>query len=133
MKDKKFLKGTLIVIVAFFVLCNVAFASFGSVFGGRIIENKATEIRTLEESGYNCTVPGETIQIRSIKGPVAYLIRYGTRAKTNTTPSINQTIIGKYSNQESITCTKTNPDGSTSTTNVLIDVITIAILFVAFY
>jgi hypothetical protein len=116
----------LIVVLVFLISFEVTFAafSFGNVFGGRILRTEATEITTLEDTGYICVVPGSTIEIISIKGPTAYLIPTGITPKTNTTPKEGQAILGKYQGQATIVCTRKDGE-TTSDKNVFLDIITL--------
>ncbi|MFZ2205667.1 MAG: hypothetical protein WAV23_03695 [Minisyncoccia bacterium] len=95
------------ILVLFFVLItiNVAYAfSLGQPFGGKIIKTKATQIQTLEAT-HTCVVPGDTIDIKSIKGPISYFISYSTLPKTNSRISSNQQILGMYTGKTPIICT----------------------------
>lgn len=107
----------LVVIVAF----NIAHAgTVGKAFGGKIINVKATEIQSLEESNYNCNVPGTSITIKPVtKGsPNTFLIPTSVKSRTNTTPRAGQQIKGLYSQSKTtIICKfRGTPPSSTSVT-----------------
>lgn len=94
-----------LILLFIFVTIKISYAfSLNQSFGGRIIMTKALEIQTLESSGFTCTVPGTTIQVKPIKGPSSYIIPYGVKSKTNTTPSVGQQVIGKYAGKTSVIC-----------------------------
>lgn len=76
------------------------------IFGGKIINTKASKIQSLESSGYTCVVTGTTINIKPTKGPANYFIPFSTISKTGKTVSANKWILGKYSGKTTITCTK---------------------------
>lgn len=103
---KNFIKF-IILFLFLFVSAQVAFAfsagSFGQIFGGKIINEKATEIQELEMSGYQCMVFGTTITIRSIKGPTTYIIPATVMPKSGGTGA-GKWIMGKYSGKTMITC-----------------------------
>ena len=114
-------KNNIVVIasMSFFALLilsiNIAHAaSSGRFFGGRIVETKALKIEILEDSEYECEVPGSTIEIETIgspKGtPTSYFISAGTKSKTNTKTRNGQLIIGKYSGKTTITCIRPEPE-----------------------
>lgn len=114
------------------VLCISLFAVFGVVeavgisqqFAGIITQTKAQEIQVLENTGYTCTVPGTSIQIRpkAKRGvqPTSYMIPFGTISKTKNALRANQQIIGKYSGKTTITCV--HPAGDVQT--VQLDTVT---------
>lgn len=96
----------LVVVLVFFVSFQVTLAAFGNIFGGRITNLKALQIEKLEEAGYDCEVPGSTIEIRSIKGPTAYFTPQNIVPKTKTIPAMGAAIIGKYNGKTDIICRK---------------------------
>jgi hypothetical protein len=75
-------------------------------FGGKIVDNKATEIKSVESSNYKCEVPGTTITIKPVGTyPMSYFIPSGVSSKTGTTPRSGQWILGLYSSTVTpITC-----------------------------
>ncbi len=111
----------LISFVLFFLLTQTALATYGTVFGGRIVSTKAVRVQTLESAGYTCPESESTIEIFPIKGPTAYYAPYSAN-RTRTTLALGQKILGKYAGQMTIVCTKVNPDGTTSVENVLLDI-----------
>ncbi len=79
--------------------------SLGLPFGGTIINTKATTVELLEDSGFSCMVPGQTIAIKPVgKSPINYFIPFAVISKTKTTPRISQWILGLYSTPTIITC-----------------------------
>ena len=76
-------------------------------FGGRIISTTAVEIRTLENAGYTCEVPGETITIAPVgKYPTSYLIPFGVESRSMRPLGNNRWILGSYKPITTpITCT----------------------------
>ena len=126
-----------IVIVTFVVLLTtgIAFASFFNFFnilkgfGGKIITAKATEIKALEESGWECNVPGSSITIRPVRSsyPTDYIIPNDVESRTDTIPTKDQAIIGLYYplKKTTVTCTKPcpPPPGNECTTTVTLDTI----------
>ncbi|MFA5095542.1 MAG: hypothetical protein WC447_02705 [Candidatus Paceibacterota bacterium] len=111
-------KGTIFVLLIVFLVsisAKIVFAySFlGGVFGGKIINTKATEVTILEATGYVCPMSGTSISITPIGSPIGtptdYFIPSYITSKTRTTPTMSQLILGRYSGQTMITCT--NPAG----------------------
>ncbi|MFH1608915.1 MAG: hypothetical protein ABH951_02795, partial [Patescibacteria group bacterium] len=92
-------------------------------FGGKIINTKALEIKTLESSNYHCNVSGETLEVNPIKGPSSFAISSGTQNKTGYKIRSGQWIIGKYSGKTTITCIFQGEPPSTQT--VTLDTITL--------
>lgn len=122
---KKIFTRTILVFLFVLITIKIAYAvSLGKDFGGRIIKTTATKVQSLENSGWACVVPGTSIDIRPIKGPVSYLIPAFVRSKTNTTPASGQQIIGKYSGKTPIVCTRACPP-AVCTTTVTLDTITL--------
>lgn len=77
-------KNFIILFLFLFVSVQIVFADTNvssKVFGGRITAIKATEIKTLEDDGYTCSVPGTSITISPVKGPKTYLIETGIKQK----------------------------------------------------
>lgn len=77
-------------------------------FSGVVLKMKATEIETLENSGFVCPVPGQTLTIRQ-KGksgyqPTSYVVFAHTKSKTLTPLAVQQKIIGKYGTKYPIVC-----------------------------
>lgn len=109
---KRFFLKIAIVVFVVLLTTGVAFASFFGFlkgFGGKIISAKATEIKTLENSGWSCAVPGSSITIRPARSsyPTSYIIPAGVESKTETTPTAGQAILGLYSpTKTTVTCTK---------------------------
>jgi len=97
-----------IIVLVILVSIKIAYASLGIYkgFGGKILDSKATEIQTLEDSDYWCAVPGTSITIKPIGNyPTSYVIPYSVKSKTNTTPRSGQWIIGLYSPiKTTVTC-----------------------------
>jgi hypothetical protein len=121
---KKGIIFILLIVFLVFTSTEIVFAYSGSqVFGGKIINTKATKIQELESSGYICTVYGSSITIRSIKGPTTYVIPATTIAKTRTIPAVGKWIMGKYSGKTMVTCTKAGDPPLT--TMVTLDTITL--------
>ena len=121
MKRKIFINIGLVVLV-FFISFEIVYAtsiSLGKIFGGRIINTTATEIQTLQSSGWECIVPGTSITIRPIKSPATYIIPAGVISKTKTTPRSGQWILGKYSGKTTVTCTRACPPAICTTTATL--------------
>ncbi len=100
-----------ILVVGFLVFFSgeIVLASFGSNFGGRILNTTATEIQEKEWSGYTCTPFGTTITIRPIgsppRTPTSYIIPTNTRSRTGTTIRSGQLILGKYGGETAVNCT----------------------------
>lgn len=90
------------------------------VFGGQIVETKASQIKSLEDEGYSCSVSGTSIEIKSTKGPTSYLIPSGTTSKTKYQIRANQWILGKYNGKTTITCTRDEEEST-----VTLDTITL--------
>lgn len=110
------LLSMLIVVVAFDRVS--AAASATQPFGGSIVNTKATEIESMENSNYKCVVPGTTITIKSVvkSAPTTYFISSGTKSKTGYSPRAGQQIKGLYSNSKTtITCIFQGTPPSTST------------------
>jgi hypothetical protein len=85
----------------------VSAASASKTFGGKIINTKATEIQSMENSNYKCAVPGTTITIKSNlnSSPTTYLIPSSVKSKTRSYPKAGQQILGLYSQSKTtITC-----------------------------
>lgn len=80
----------------------------GGVFGGRVVNTKAIEIQMLEESGFQCMVPGTSITILPLGSPtgtpISYLIPIGVTSRTRNSIDTGQLILGKYFGQVAITC-----------------------------
>lgn len=76
-------------------------------FGGKITNIRATRVRNQESMGYKCIVPGTAIDIKPVGSyPTSYVIPSGVRSKTNTTPTVGQSILGNYTpTVTSISCT----------------------------
>jgi len=86
-------------------------------FAGEILNTKSAQVESYEGGGYICEVPGETIEIKPIKGQSSYLIPEGTKPKTNHLIRTGQNIIGVERGSTTINCkrceTKTgNSSGS---------------------
>ena len=93
--------------------------SSGGIFGGRIIDTKATEIRALESAGYNCFTLGSSISIMLIGSPAgtptSYFIPYYVIPKTRTQPASGRLILGKYGGTATINCTLASDPPQTTT------------------
>lgn len=104
---KNFLRVLFVVVIIFASVEVVyAYSNGGEIFGGRIVNTKATEIEDLESSGYQCDIDGTTITIDPIKGHETYLIPSNIRSKTNREITSHKWIMGKFSGTSSVTCTK---------------------------
>jgi hypothetical protein len=80
-------------------------------FGGKITKLKASELENYESEGYECEVPGTTIEIRPIKGNTAsYIIPKGLRPRTKYNVNSGQSILGKSSGSTNINCKKCETD-----------------------
>jgi len=99
-------KGIIFVLLITFAVFigakTVSAFSFGNFFGGRIIDIKALEIRTLENVGYTCdTTGGSSIEIIPIGSPSyapsSYFIPSYIYSKTGYPIMTGQLIIGRYS------------------------------------
>jgi len=76
-------------------------------FGGKITRLKASEVENYESAGYDCEVPGDTIEIRPIKGnTTSYLIPNGLQPRTKYNPNAGQSIIGRSKGSTTINCKK---------------------------
>lgn len=120
------IKRALIYFVFLFLLIFISFeithaTSFKKPFGGTIIKTKATQIETLENSGWTCTVAGETIEIKPIssKYPTSYMIPANVQSSTKNKLSENQKIIGNYLGKTIITCVRSCPPAECVTTTSL--------------
>jgi hypothetical protein len=104
-----------------------AYSSFGSIFGGRIINTKALEIESLEGTGYQCYVPGSSITISPIGSPLgtptSYFIPSFVTPKNRSLPSIGKLIMGKYIGKTMISCIY--PSNPPMFTTVSLDTITL--------
>jgi hypothetical protein len=111
-KISKILVIALVLIISIKIV--YAAGSTGKVFGGRILKTEATEITTLEASGYSCQMSGGSsieIKVMGVKyAPTAYYIPSGTKSKTNTVPTAKQLTIGRYSGTTTITCIHDDPE-----------------------
>jgi len=123
-----------ILLIIFLVFASVkvvfAFSSFGSVFGGRIIDTKAVAVRTLENIGYICGMEyfGTSLEILPLGSPpgtpTSYYIYNYTHSKTRTIPMSGKLIMGKYFGKMTQICRKPCPPGECLQT-VTLDVITL--------
>src|SRR3989344_5207123 len=120
---QKLLVGVLVVLSGFFIITSTTNATFGFrlFFGGIIANTEAIEITVLKGAGYDCVIPGSTIEIWSAAGPTSYFIPSSNPPRTNTIPASYQQILGEYGGDTNITCT--HPEGSV--TNVLLPTISI--------
>jgi len=112
-----------IIILVVLISVKITHAAFSvdKVFGGKITQNKASEIQDLESSGFTCMVPGTSITIKPVGSyPATYVITWATKSKTNTTPTSGQWILGLYNPMKTIiTCTKPCPPTICTTTTSL--------------
>jgi hypothetical protein len=81
-------------------------------FGGKITDEEALQISTLEDSGWDCAVPGDTFDIRaygnSPTGP--YLVPFGVSSKSGGAAAPQKWVLGFYNQtQTRITCTRSCP------------------------
>ncbi len=122
---KKNFVFTLLIIFSVLVGIKIVYAAglAEKLFGGKIIHTKATEIQSLEASGWTCVVPGTSIAIKPIKGPVDYFIPLSTTSETKKKPATRKLIMGKYSGKTTITCTRICPPAFCTTT-VTLDTVT---------
>ena len=104
-----------------------AYSSFGSIFGGRIINTKALEIESLEGTGYRCYVPGTSITISLIGSPLgtptSYFIPSFVMSKNGSLPAVGKLIMGKYMGKTMISCIY--PSNPPMFTSVSLDTITL--------
>ncbi|MEK7105765.1 MAG: hypothetical protein AAB895_00220 [Patescibacteria group bacterium] len=103
------LKVSILLLILLIVVAFDTASAAGATrpFGGRITNTKATEIQSLENSNYKCTVPGTTITIKPVtrSSPTTFLIPSGVKSKTGYTPRAGQQIKGLYSQSKtSIVC-----------------------------
>ncbi|MCX6753129.1 MAG: hypothetical protein NTW62_02180 [Candidatus Nomurabacteria bacterium] len=101
-KDWTKLSILIVLIVSF----EIAHASSGQFFAGRITQAPDQEVQSLADSDYTCEPENTTIDIQSFKGPTAYYIPQGTESKTKNQQKDGQLVIGRYSGTTTITCTE---------------------------
>lgn len=128
LKNKRVIWIALAVVFLVFFSTKIVFAySFNSQFAGRIVYTKAIEIQALEMAGFQCVVPGSTIQIISIgspaRTPTSYYIPPYVRSKTGNSTRASQLIIGKYGGKMAIACTSKTVPPVVKTVNL--DIITL--------
>jgi len=76
-------------------------------FGGKVTRLKASLVEDHESAGYECEVPGSTIEIRPIKGnTTSYFIPDGLRPRTKYSVNAGQSILGISKNYTTINCKK---------------------------
>ena len=123
---KKGIIFILLIVFLVFTSTEIVFAfsgSYGQVFGGKIINTKAAEIKELELSGYICVVNGTSVTVKPIKGPATFIIPFTTISKTKKIPLAGKWIMGKYSGKTIVTCAlKENPE---IITTITLDTITL--------
>lgn len=81
-----------------------------SIFAGKITALKASQVENYEGAGYECIVPGRTIEIRPIKGQSSYFIPEGTYSRTNHELNPGQSILGKEQSTQNINCKRCDRD-----------------------
>lgn len=118
-----FLKiSVFVIVITAMVLYHTGNASaVGKPFGGKIINTKAIEISSLENSNYKCIVPGSTITIKPVtsSSPSTFFIPAAVKSRTNTSPRAGQQIKGLYSQSKTtITCIFQGTPPSTTTTTL---------------
>lgn len=91
------------VAVGFFAMMNTTYAISTIVpFGGTVKEDstsKAKNIQDIENEDYKCTVPGNSMTVKSINKTEQnqdFLIPYTTRSSTNHKTEQNQYFLGLY-------------------------------------
>lgn len=97
-----------IFLLLFLILCfslSTKIVLGATAMGGKITNMKATEISTLEDSGWKCNVPGQTITIKPMsKTPTTYLIPSSVESKTKYAIRTGQYILGNYTGMTPIIC-----------------------------
>lgn len=89
-----------------FSASNARKVSYGYI-GGSIANIQASEVQTYEAAGYDCLIPGTTVEIASPLGEhTAYFIPTWVTSATGHTPTIGQQILGMYGGQTTISCTR---------------------------
>lgn len=87
-----------------------AYSSAGSFFGGRILQAKAKKIQEAESNGFTCSMLGTSISIKPLGSnastPTDFFIPSYLMPQTRTSVRSNQLILGRYSGEETIKCTK---------------------------
>jgi len=112
------MKKALIILLAavlfffiFFKFTGAAPAGGLRAFGGKIINEEARRLTTLEASGWSCAVPGDTFDILPVFGSAgSYLVPPGVLARGGGAPSPGKKVLGLYSlTRTPITCTFPDP------------------------
>ncbi|MFA7285934.1 MAG: hypothetical protein WC011_03780 [Candidatus Paceibacterota bacterium] len=86
------------------------------LFGGKIQDTIATQVRNYESAGYDCEVPGSTIEIRPIKSSfTSYFIPLGTYSLTKYSVNQGQSILGISENTQNINCERCDEKGENCT------------------
>jgi len=108
---KTFLKVILVVLIVL-ISFKTTYAILDKPFGGKITNNKATEIENAENEGYTCMVLGSTITINPVSFiyPKTYFISFSTLFKSFSSTGEGKQILGLYSPiKKTITCSKSCP------------------------
>jgi hypothetical protein len=124
----KSMKKSLLIVSVFVILSlmifNVTQAASSTSggkkpFGGKITDEEALQISTLEDSGWDCAVPGDTFDIRAYgKSPTGpYLVPAGVSSRSGGAPAPQKWVLGFYNQtQTRITCTRSCPPYTCVTT-----------------
>ncbi len=80
------------------------------IFAGKITGLKAKKIESYENAGFDCRVPGQSIEIKAIKGGSSYIIRTGINNKSGNAVRPGQSIVGKNNGSTTISCKKCEKD-----------------------
>jgi hypothetical protein len=123
---KKSISFILLIIFLMFISTNIVYANvyFGNVLGGRIKSSIAEEIENLQASGYSCPMDGTSISITPIGSPSGtpaeyFIPSYVTPMTRTSIRSSGQLILGKYSGETTIECTRPTPEGEDIKTVIL--------------
>ena len=108
----KILKISLVFVFVLIVSTQISYANkdgkggvifnFNKVFAGKIIANEASRITQLQSTGYECTVPGTTVEIKpqSFSMPKSYFLAKNKEGKL----PVGKNIMGSYLGKTEITC-----------------------------
>jgi len=122
---KKIILGLFLIVFLLFTWVGVAHANidFNLAFGGQILNTEAVQVTTYEAAGYDCLVPGSTVEIYSVFGPTSYFIPSYVAPVTGYALSSGQQILGVYSGQETIVCTRDEEKSTTSQVTIILPII----------
>ncbi|MFZ2072381.1 MAG: hypothetical protein WA101_02220 [Minisyncoccia bacterium] len=105
-----------VAIFVFFVLFSIQTTSaaigLDKPFGGKITNNKATEIENAEKAGYTCFVPGVSITVKPVNVfyPTSYIIPYTILFKNFSSVGQGNPILGLYNVvKTTVKCSKSCP------------------------